>query len=237
MQFYLHTKHTSYVMELYANHLAHSYWGSRVNEIPNLEAYYPFWFGADFSATNIPGRMLNSTDKLPQEYPTYGTGDMRSPALQIENAAGDSITCLCYEGHRIFSGKPQLSGLPATYGDDCETLEITLTDKLTGITAVLTYTVFPEKDVLTRSVRIENWGKTPAAFGKTFTSKVAAQLKRRKPCPQAARSGRSPKRRISARTSRGSRGARRNRSRTRIRAITTFTASATRGSISLCSTA
>ena len=36
MQFYLHTKHTSYVMELYENHLAHSYWGSRVNEIPNL---------------------------------------------------------------------------------------------------------------------------------------------------------------------------------------------------------
>ena len=30
MQFYLHTKHTSYVMELYENHLAHSYWGSRV---------------------------------------------------------------------------------------------------------------------------------------------------------------------------------------------------------------
>ena len=64
MQFYLHTKHTSYVMELYANHLAHSYWGSRVNEIPNLEAYYPFWFGADFSATDIPGRRFNSTDKL-----------------------------------------------------------------------------------------------------------------------------------------------------------------------------
>ena len=157
-QFYLHTRHTSYVMELYEGHLAHSYWGSRVNEIPNLEAYYPFWFGADFSATNIPGRRLNSTDKLPQEYPTYGTGDMRSPALQVENAAGDSITRLRYVNHRIFAGKPQLTGLPATYGDDCETLEITLTDELTGITAVLNYTVFPEKDVLTRSVRIENRG-------------------------------------------------------------------------------
>ncbi len=55
-QFYLHTKHTSYVMELYENHLTHSYWGSRVNEIANLEHYYPFWFGADFSATDIPGK-------------------------------------------------------------------------------------------------------------------------------------------------------------------------------------
>ena len=69
-QFYLNTKHTSYVMELYENHLVHSYWGSRVNKIPNLEYYYPFKFGADFSATDIPGKLFNSTDKLRQEYPT-----------------------------------------------------------------------------------------------------------------------------------------------------------------------
>ena len=165
-QFYLHTKNSSYVMELYENHLAHSYWGSRVNAIPNLEHYYPFWFGADFSATDIPGRRFNSSDKLPQEYPTYGTGDMRSPALQVENAAGDSITRLRYESHRILEGKPPLSGLPATYGDDCETLEITLSDELTGVTAVLNYTVFPEKDVLTRSVRIENRGNTACTLEK-----------------------------------------------------------------------
>ena len=165
-QFYLHTKNSSYVMELYENHLAHSYWGSRVNAIPNLEHYYPFRFGADFSATDIPGRRFNSSDKLPQEYPTYGTGDMRSPALQVENAAGDSITRLRYESHRILEGKPPLSGLPATYGDDCETLEITLSDELTGVTAVLNYTVFPEKDVLTRSVRIENRGNTACTLEK-----------------------------------------------------------------------
>ena len=52
-QFYLHTKNSSYVMELYENHLAHSYWGSRVNAIPNLEHYYPFPFGADFSAADM----------------------------------------------------------------------------------------------------------------------------------------------------------------------------------------
>ncbi len=159
-QFYLHTNNTSYVMELYENHLAHSYWGSRVGNIPTLDSLYPFGFGVSFSATDIPGRRIDSTDKLPQEYPTYGTADMRSPALQLTNAAGDSITCLCYESHRIFDGKPALSGLPATYGQDCETLEITLSDKLTGVTAVLYYTVFPEKDVLTRSVRIENRGET-----------------------------------------------------------------------------
>lgn len=158
-QFYLHTNHTSYVMELYENHLAHSYWGSRVNQIPNLEYFHPFGFGASFSATDIPGRNIDSTDKLCQEYPTYGTADMRTPALQAENAAGDSITSLRYESHQILHGKPQLPSLPATYGEDCETLKITLTDDFSGVTAVLYYTVFPEKDVLTRSVRIENRGQ------------------------------------------------------------------------------
>ena len=53
MQFSLHTKHTGYVMELYENPLAHCYWGSRVNEIPNLEHYYSFSFSADFSAADF----------------------------------------------------------------------------------------------------------------------------------------------------------------------------------------
>lgn len=89
MQFYLHTKHTSYVMELYANHLAHSYWGSRVNEIPNLEAYYPFWFGADFSAwiciktalrssiSTAPGQrngIFNDYPSLPQPWSLTASG-------------------------------------------------------------------------------------------------------------------------------------------------------------------
>ncbi|MBQ6831023.1 MAG: alpha-galactosidase [Oscillospiraceae bacterium] len=160
-QFYLHTDHTSYVMELYEDHLIHSYWGSRVNTIPNVEYFYPFSYGVSTSAHDIPGKLLNSTDKLHREYPTYGTGDLREPALQVENAAGDSITRLRYESHRIYPGKPQLPGLPATYGQDCETLEIALFDAFSGVRTVLFYTVFPQKDVLTRSARIENRGDKP----------------------------------------------------------------------------
>lgn len=75
-QFYLHTEHTSYVMELYENHLIHSYWGSRVDQIPNVEFFYPFYYGTSTSASDIPGKRLNSTDKLHREYPTFGTGDL-----------------------------------------------------------------------------------------------------------------------------------------------------------------
>ena len=51
-QFYLHTQNTSYVMELYDGHLAHSYWGSRVGALPTLDRY-SFPFGASFSGNTV----------------------------------------------------------------------------------------------------------------------------------------------------------------------------------------
>ena len=168
-QFYLNTKNTSYVMELYAGQLAHAYWGCRIPALPSLDQLYPYRFGADFSATDLPDTRFFSSDKLPQEYPTFGSADMRSPALHLHNEGGDTVTRLRYDSHRIFDGKPVLSGLPATYGDGCESLEITLKDDFTGLCAVLCYTVFYEQDVLTRSVRIENQGNTPCALEKVLS--------------------------------------------------------------------
>ena len=156
-QFYLHTNHTSYVMELYSGCLAHTYWGARLEQLPVLDARFPTSFGS-FSARDLAGNKIFSTDVLPQECPTFGSADLRFPALHVRHQTGDALLHLRYDSHRIFPGKPALSGLPATYGDDCETLEITLLDKLTGIAAVLLYTIFPEKDVLIRSIRVENRG-------------------------------------------------------------------------------
>ena len=167
-QFFLQTDHTSYVMELLEDLLVHSYWGSAVNELPTLKYFYPYRFGA-FSASDIPNPIFNSSDRLRHEFPTYGTGDMRSPAVLVENTGGDSMLSLHYKSHQILPGKPALAGLPSTYGEDCETLQITLTDEISGVTAVLSYTVFPEKDVLTRSVRIENRGSTPCTLEKVMS--------------------------------------------------------------------
>ncbi len=160
-QFYLHTAHTSYVMEVYQGRLAHTYWGARVSKAPLLDEMTPFGFGASFSASDMPGRRIDSTDKLPQEFPTFGSADLREPAFHGHYGDGSAISKFFYHSHRIFTGKSRLSGLPATYGapEECETLEIDLLDELTGLAAVLSYSIFPEKDVLTRSVRVENRGE------------------------------------------------------------------------------
>ena len=103
-----------------------------------------------------------SLDTLPQEYPGCGVGDYRLPAAQAIQANGSRSVDLRYAGHRVLAGKRDPQGLPHVRGDHtCETLEITLMDSATGLTALLYYSVFPEKDAIVRSARLENRGKAP----------------------------------------------------------------------------
>ena len=42
-----------------------------------------------------------SSDALPLEYPTYGSGDFRRPALHVQYPDGSRVTRLCYVNHSI----------------------------------------------------------------------------------------------------------------------------------------
>ena len=114
------------------------------------------FFGQDVPDTDY------STGTLPMEYPCYGSSDMRTPAFHAEYENGSAVTCFSYSGYEIYKGKKPLKGLPATYiesDDEAETLEITLTDSLTGLRVVLSYSVFYDYDIITKSVRAINGGK------------------------------------------------------------------------------
>lgn len=68
---------------------------------------------------------------------------------------------LRYVSHKIYDGKPELEGLPATFATEqspAETLEITMIDKHAGLEAVLIYTAFENLDAITRSVVVKNIG-------------------------------------------------------------------------------
>ena len=102
-----------------------------------------------------------SLDHVKQEYPSYGTGDFRCPAVRILQANGSDITNFTYVSHAITPGKPALEGLPATYceaDDEAETLCITLRDELIGMRVDLLYTLFSGHAALARSVRLVNEG-------------------------------------------------------------------------------
>lgn len=156
--FILSTRNTSYVIHLVdGKYLQHVYWGKKVDKIrfDPMERYPVFGPGPHYDKQEM------FLEALAQEYPTYGAGDLRSPALQLQLPDGSTITELLYKRHRILPGKPSLTGLPATYTEndnEAETLEITLYDSLIGLTVVLTYSVFEAYDAITRSAFIHNTG-------------------------------------------------------------------------------
>ncbi len=158
MTFHLQTAHTSYVMKvLESGHLLHLYWGRKIGAKQiDYAVRKRDWLSFLANTDNVQEFQLEA---LPQEYPGYGSTDLRSPALELEFADGTSATDFRYSGHEIFEGKKRLVGLPSTYvedGDVVQTVEITLTDSVKNVDAVLSFTVFEDFDAIARSVRLVN---------------------------------------------------------------------------------
>jgi len=113
------------------------------------------------STCRIDGDLHYSLEHLRQEYPEYGTGDYRTPAIAVRQPNGSDMVDLTYDGYHVSQGKPKLEGLPATYvdnEDDAATLSIDLVDRLIGLSVTLNYTVFADKPAVARSVVISNNG-------------------------------------------------------------------------------
>ena len=113
------------------------------------------------STCRIDGDLHYSLEHLRQEYPEYGTGDYRTPAIAVRQPNGSDMVDLTYDGYHVSQGKPKLEGLPATYvdnEDDAATLSIDLVDRLIGLSVTLNYTVFADKPAVARSVVIGNNG-------------------------------------------------------------------------------
>ena len=155
--FTLHTQNTTYQMQVDPyGFLLHLYYGKKTDGscMDYLLTYYDRGFsGNPFDAGDD---RTYSMDALPQEYPSYGTGDYRSTALIVENADGSTACDLRYRSHHIFNGKYKIPGLPAVYADETEsqTLEIVMEDAVTGVEVTLQYGVLPDYDVITRSEMI-----------------------------------------------------------------------------------
>lgn len=173
LQFQLNTRSSSYVMQVRDGFLLHLYWGGRLED-----GDHSYFFREQGRAAFSP-RMENCKgfilDDVPLEYPCWGRGDLRSPALEIVNPDGSNIVDLRYEGYRIIPGKPRIPGLPAVYAEDekeCETLVIRLRDAVSGVETELYYCVLEDYDVLTRYASIRNGGNAPVQLLRAMSASV-----------------------------------------------------------------
>ncbi len=163
-QFQLDTKDSSYVMQLREGFLLHLYWGERIDT--GDHSYMRWEQGRAAFSPRMEGCRGFILDDTPLEYPCFGRGDLRSPALELINPDGSNICDLRYVSHKISDGKPPLPGLPAFYaeagdGDSVKTLVITLRDFISLAECDLYYTVYENYGIIARRAVVRNAGNLP----------------------------------------------------------------------------
>ncbi len=153
-EWHLHNGLTSWVLCVYENGwigLLHA--GAPLTAGPSYRHLGPAEFHGFDNRVGEP---------VPLAVPGPGVGDFRVPALVLEGPDGSTVLDPRYVAHRILAGKPPLPGLlPATYVEDraeADTLEIDLLDAPTGVTVTLSFSLFRDRPVLARSMRIANGG-------------------------------------------------------------------------------
>ena len=159
----LNTKNSTYQMKIDEyGFLLHLYYGKRTNGnmdyiLVNLDRGFS---GNPYDAGD---NRKYSLDALLQEFPCRGAGDFRSPVFDVRYEDGSFGCDLRYESHIIKDGKYGLSGLPAVYEnsdmDKAQTLEITLSDKVSGIKVILYYGIIESLDIITRAAKVINENK------------------------------------------------------------------------------
>ena len=162
--FQLNTKTTSYLIGIAdGRYIGHMYYGKKLD---NCQGSYAFLRTEErpFVPSQNERDKGGFGDAFPYEYSTTGVGDYRENCLSVRTPQGHRVCELIYTGHQILDGKPELSGLPATFakdGDWAQTLEITCEDAQIGLKAILRYSVFADADAVIRSVLLENTGSEP----------------------------------------------------------------------------
>ena len=157
--FHLRNTFLSYLIKIEeSNVLAHIYFGKPVKQYKDNKNYPRRDRGFSGNVPLNPDRSL-SKDTLPQEYSSHGSMDFRTPASIIQRKNGSDLLDLRYDSHYITDGKPDIEGLSQTYvldKSEAQTLVISLKDRETAIYFDLFYTIFSDRAVITRSVKIRN---------------------------------------------------------------------------------
>ncbi len=159
--FHLTNGKISYLMKVLPNGaLGQLYFGRAIRDRESFDHLLELR-SRPMSACVYEGDSTFSLEHCKQEYPAYGAGDFRQPAVELRQPNGSRITDFVYHSHEIAAGKPGLEGLPATYCEsdgEAETLTVRLEDKLLGVSLYLSYTLFADFPALARSARLENHG-------------------------------------------------------------------------------
>ena len=173
--FHLHNRKISYLLALEEGGiLSHLYFGSAIDSYHGQLRYPRVDRG--FSG-NLPGHTdrTYSLDTLPQEYSASGDSDYRLPAAIIEHADGSRAARWIFKDYQIVDGKPELAGLPQAFVEDkteAQTLIINLVDEVSHLELALSYTIYREQAIITRSSKLTNLGSQAVTIKKLASLQI-----------------------------------------------------------------
>lgn len=173
--FHLQTKHTSYIFQVMENgELGQIYYGRKIH----VKKQYENLLSREKKDATVAWQIDKpdfQPDTLKQEYASFGHGDFRYPAYQVEFADGSRVSEFKYSHYEKEKGKKRLTDLPSSFDDtddDVQTLIVYMEDALSKMKLALCYTVFTRQDVIVRSARFTNCGVRTA----TLRASSSAQL-------------------------------------------------------------
>lgn len=173
--FHLYNNEVSYIIRIMENEqLEQLYYGKKIHDREDFTYLHEECMRSQMSVC-VPEPGILSMQYTKQEFPTYGTGDYRSPALTIVQENGSRIVNFTYASHEIYSGKKDILPLPATYvenEDEAQTLEVTLHDAVMDTDLILSYTIYEEYPVITRNAKICHKGSEKIVLDKIMSASV-----------------------------------------------------------------
>ncbi|MBR2025071.1 MAG: alpha-galactosidase [Clostridia bacterium] len=170
--FTINTKNSTYQMKVNRfGVLLHTYYGKRIPCFMDMSYSIKRDMGEDIPRyKEIKGDgMYSLVEVLPQEISCYGCGDYRDSALNLRHSDGTMGLQPVFHSVKVEKGKYSIPSLPAFYGDEGETLIVTLKDRVYDIFLHLYYGVFEDTDLIIRSMRIENKTESPVSIEKALS--------------------------------------------------------------------
>lgn len=176
--FVLETAHTTYAFRtMMTGQLEHLYYGKLIHLDEAAEIGESHTNAHGNSTVYNNNHMEFSLEDMLLETSSYGKGDIREPQFAIKAADGSTTLDLVYISHDIDHEKAPLNGMPSSYVDEKDELNVDhlvihLKDKNHGYLVDLHYYVFPECDVITRQASFINASEAPVRLTRALSNMV-----------------------------------------------------------------
>lgn len=157
--FALSTKNTSYVFRVTDTlQLEHMYYGRLIHEDEPTVLVEKHTFAPGNTVAYTNDHMDFTLEDVALETSAIGKGDIREPMLEVIAADGSTTLDFVYDSYEIAAGKDDFETLPGSYDETgaVETLSVTLKDKNHGYTLIMSYYVYEDCDVISRSAKFIN---------------------------------------------------------------------------------